>query len=176
MTMSPSYIISLFTTCIFFCRFLITWMKRLHALWGQIWISAYPWNPPLAWKINLLKIHLNLCIALWNSKNRTKSEVKIWQVKQAQNRREMSHCLTILGKPKHFLTIHPKFFTSMSLKPLASYPFKRNSTIKSSRLPWQSVFFYIVPQMLVSVSGGCREILCRQSERKEKTITVCSGI
>ena len=45
----------------------------------------------------------------------------------SEMKREMSGCLTVLGKPKHFFIIRPKFFASTHLE---SKSYKKRNTVR----------------------------------------------
>lgn len=48
---------------------------------------------------------------------------RLWRIWDPLNLKEVSLSLTVLGKPKHFLTTHPNFLTSMNLEPRDSSSF-----------------------------------------------------
>lgn len=108
---------------------------------------------------------LSLISKKWDTGNAERRESE----RQQDKKRNVVHCLTVSGKPKHFFTRRPKFFASMHLKPPVSKSFMKKNIVKCLRnvSPHDQCVSedaaHTVPQMLVSVSAGCQVIFSHRS-------------
>lgn len=102
-----------------------------------------------------------------NKKKKCGEGRSISRIKKDKKETIESHSLTILGKPKHVLSICPNSVTLMGLEHRDSLK-KENSTIASARNEYSCLLSHTAPQRLISASAGCQAKPSLRSDEEKK--------